>query len=94
MAEKPNLHVFDVDGTILPGDIVERAYWHLVESEIFKPTEDTLRLLQKSAKDKERWEYMSLLIDSYIEQKAGAPRKPIREAAEDIVDQALPEIYP
>lgn len=94
MVEKPKLHVFDVDGTILPGDIVERAYWYLTESEIFNPTEETQRLLHQSAKSKERWEYMSMLIDSYIEQKAGAPRKPIREAAEDIVDQALLEIYP
>lgn len=83
--ERP-LHVFDADGTLLAGSIVERAYWELIERGIFEPNDKTIAQLNGLRHNHGSWEYIGPLIDSYIEQKRGKSVKDIWRIADELAE--------
>lgn len=87
------LHVFDADGTLLEGSIVERAYWELIERKIFEPSEETIENLQRLRTNPRDWSYIGPLVESYAEQKKGKSVKTIQRVAEEFAEIDAPKVY-
>lgn len=87
------LHVFDADGTLLEGSIVERAYWELIERKIFEPSEETIKDLQDLRTHPRDWKYIGPLVKSYAEQKRGKSVKTIERVAEEFAEIDAPRVY-
>jgi HAD superfamily phosphoserine phosphatase-like hydrolase len=88
------LHIFDADGTLLAGSIVERAYWELIERGVFEPSEQTIAQLHGLRDNHGSWEYIGPLIKSYIDQKREKPVRDIARIAEELAEIDQGSIFP
>lgn len=92
MSER-KLAVFDVDGTIRPGSIVDDAFWQLTERGIFQPSEETVRTLQ-TLKDSGSHDYIMTLVHAYVDAKKGVSIDEIRKFARSFAKDSVPLLDP
>lgn len=92
MSER-KLAVFDVDGTIRPGSLVEDAFWQLTEHGLFTPGEETikkLQILRQQGSD----DYISALVGAYVEAKKGKSVGEIKRFANRLTTESAALLDP
>lgn len=82
------LAVFDVDGTIRPGHLVEDAFWGLTDNGTFKPSAEMTETLLRLRETDHR-AYDRALVDAYTDAKKHASVKDIKQHAEHLAMQSL-----
>lgn len=87
------LAVFDVDGTIRPGSLVEDAFWQLTESGLLTPSKETIEQLI-SLRDLKDHGYIWALVEAYAEAKKGVKVADIRRFAKQMAQDSIATLYP
>jgi len=87
------LAVFDVDGTIRPGSIVEDAFWELTEIGLFTPDADTTDSLLRRRAERAP-DYIYEIVKAYVEAIKGVRVTDIQKFATKFAKESLPELYP
>lgn len=91
---EPKFAAFDVDGTLLPGSISERAFWHLQQTGIFNVDDAELARLEELRSGIDLSVYHDTRDTLYNLAIRGVRVAAVRREAEQVVESVMPDIYP
>lgn len=87
------IHAFDIDGTLLPGALVERAFIELLSRGSLRLEDDEINNILHY-RDTDPNEYVSQTVRGFSEGVKGVPIKYLRSVARDISERDIANIYP
>ncbi|HSX33433.1 MAG TPA: haloacid dehalogenase-like hydrolase [Candidatus Saccharimonadales bacterium] len=96
---KRRVHAFDLDGTLVPGSLTERAFWHLAEMGELRLSDDRVATL---AAWRQRFEetvrpdhdYAVDIVAAIVEGTRGIPVQTLRRMAAERAEADYELIYP
>ena len=86
--------VFDVDGTIAPGSVSERAFWHMQQTGVFNIADADLQRLDELRSEVDLNAYHHTRDNLYDRAIRGVSVSAVRRIAEQVADAVMSEAYP
>lgn len=87
------VHAFDLDGTLIPGSLVERAFSELLRRGDLNLSDDEIRTILEY-KNVDESEYIRQTVRGFSDGIRGLPTKHLRRVAKEIAQQDAVTIYP
>lgn len=102
MSER-RLHAFDLDDTLIPGSLVERAFWKLVETGYIVLTDEQLgsltaaqaeHVLPNGRLGNDSGDYIASIVKATIDGTRGLPLRVIQHAAQEVAEEDALRVFP
>lgn len=102
MSER-RLHAFDLDDTLIPGSLVERAFWKLHQDGNINLPDERIAALANSRDlhiqpdgrlTQNSGDYIAQIVKGAIDGTRGLPLKAVRRAAQEVAEEDVNRVFP